>query len=101
MHTYALPNKEGKPELHVAIETHHCARPIHVGSDEGAMLEQKFALPRIPVDLKNNFNSRFAVGCQGYKITGIPMKGQEISFKVLACTGARDTGKLTEIICVW
>ena len=52
-----LLNKDGNPKVHVAIATHHCARPIHADTDEGALREQKFALSRIPVDFKDNFNS--------------------------------------------
>ena len=39
-----LPNETGKPEVHVAIETHHCTRSILNETDEGELLVQQYAL---------------------------------------------------------
>ena len=69
-----LPNETGKPELHVAIETHHCTRSIQNETDEGEPLTQQYALSHIPVELADNYNSRNAVGCKGYKVSGLPIK---------------------------
>ena len=96
-----LPNKYKQPEVQIAMETHHCPRSIHNDTDEGALLEAQYALPRIPVELKDNYCPRFAVGRKGYKVGGIPIKGQQVAFTNIGSTGPADGDKKNDLVCVW